>query len=251
MGISLGNGQFASPSDNRWTIQNTPVVADPGDGTDDAFVVNQNGNILWRKGEPGAPGTFSPPITINPGFASRAIAFVPTKSGDLIASVDLQDNAVSLYAYTGGQFVRVGSFATGRASNADRRWRPHRRRHDRPGRPRCRRRHRGGLSRQRPRRLRRGSRRPHRLLAALRHRPGRRRRDGAPRPPRHEPGRRSRHHLSRQWRWHVRRAVILGRRGRPILARYRRRWHDRSHVQRGHGRSRRRHVHEQRKRPDS
>jgi hypothetical protein len=37
----------------------------------------------------------------------------PPQRGDLLASVDLNDNAVSLYAYRGGQFVRVGSLATG------------------------------------------------------------------------------------------------------------------------------------------
>ena len=95
------------------TIQNTPLAADPGDGTEDVFTVNQGGDILWRKGDSQAPGSFSAPVTINPGDPSRAIAFVPTQSNDLLASVDLQDNAVSLYAYNGGQFVRVDSLATG------------------------------------------------------------------------------------------------------------------------------------------
>ena len=113
VGITLGNGRFANPSTGAGSIQNTPLVADPGDGTDDVFIVNQDGNILWRKGNPAALGSFSPPITINPGFPSRAIAFIPSPRGDLLASVDLQDNAVSLYAYTRGQFVRVGSLATG------------------------------------------------------------------------------------------------------------------------------------------
>jgi hypothetical protein len=113
VGINLGNGQFATPSAVADTIQHTPVVADPGDGTNDVFSVDQAGNILWRKGNPAAPGSYSPPVTINPGVPSRDIVFVPTQRGDLIASVDLSDNAVSLYAYQAGQFVRAGLLATG------------------------------------------------------------------------------------------------------------------------------------------
>ena len=56
------------------------MVADPGDGSSDVFVVNQAGDILWRRGEPNSPGAFAPPVTINPGFPSRGIAFVPTRS---------------------------------------------------------------------------------------------------------------------------------------------------------------------------
>ena len=46
----------------------TPLVADVnGDGTDDVLVVDGAGNILYRQGVPGQPGTFEPPVTINPG----------------------------------------------------------------------------------------------------------------------------------------------------------------------------------------
>ncbi len=45
---------------------------------------------------------------------SRDIAWVPnTVDGPLLASVDAQDDAVSLYAYRDGGFVRVGSLTTG------------------------------------------------------------------------------------------------------------------------------------------
>jgi hypothetical protein len=111
--LSLGNGQFADPSTLPDSIQNTPLLADPGDGTQDVFVIDQSGSILWRKGDPGVPGSFGPPVTINPGFPSRDIAFITTERGPLLASVDLKDNAISLYAYSGGGFVRVGSLATG------------------------------------------------------------------------------------------------------------------------------------------
>ena len=78
------------------TIQNTPLAADPGDGTEDVFTVNQGGDILWRKGDSQAPGSFSAPVTINPGDPSRAIAFVPTQSNDLLASVDDETIATAI-----------------------------------------------------------------------------------------------------------------------------------------------------------
>jgi hypothetical protein len=111
--LSLGNDQFADPGTLAASIQNTPLLADPGDGTQDVFVINQSGSILWRPGNPAIPGSFGPPITVNPGFPSRDITFVTTERGPLLASVDLKDNAVSLYQYSGGVFVRIGSLATG------------------------------------------------------------------------------------------------------------------------------------------
>jgi hypothetical protein len=111
--INQGNGRFGAPGAVGGTNRNTPIVADPGDGTDDVFIVNQDGNILWRKGDPAAPGSYSPPITINPGFPSRDLTFVATRQGPVLASVDLGDDAVSLYADRNGQFVRIGSLATG------------------------------------------------------------------------------------------------------------------------------------------
>ena len=48
-----------------------------GDGTDDVLVVDGAGNILYRQGIPGQPGTFEPPVTVNPGTPSRDIAWVP------------------------------------------------------------------------------------------------------------------------------------------------------------------------------
>ena len=111
--LSFGNGEFAPPSELTGAIHDNPLVADPGDGSHDVFVVKQDGDILRRKGRPQAPGSYGPPITINPGDPSRDITLVPTRQGPLLASVDLRDDAIALYAYRGGQFVRVGSLATG------------------------------------------------------------------------------------------------------------------------------------------
>ena len=46
-----------------------PLVADVnGDGTDDVLVVDGAGDILYRQGIPGQPGSFLPPVIVNPGY---------------------------------------------------------------------------------------------------------------------------------------------------------------------------------------
>ncbi len=118
-----GDGSFVDPSQLITTPYATPLVADVnGDGTDDVLVVDGAGNILYRQGVLGQPGTFEPPVTVNPPplpggpnpYTSRDIAWVPnTTDGPLLASVDANDAKVSLYAFRDGTFVRVGSLATG------------------------------------------------------------------------------------------------------------------------------------------
>jgi hypothetical protein len=112
---SDGGGSFADPGQSDTVLLGNPLVAAVnGDGTDDVLIVDGAGDILYRQGIPGQPGTFEPPVTVNPGFPSRDIAWVPdSREGPLLASVDARDNAVSLYAWRDGGFVRVGSLATG------------------------------------------------------------------------------------------------------------------------------------------
>jgi hypothetical protein len=114
--LSNGDGTFAAPGQFVTALRATPVVADvKGDGINDVLVVDGAGDILYRQGIPGRPGTFEPPVTVNPGYPSRDIAWVPnTRDGPLLASVDARDNAVSLYSWRQGGFVRIGSLATGR-----------------------------------------------------------------------------------------------------------------------------------------
>ena len=99
------------------------MVADLNrDGTEDVLVIDAAGAILLRQGIPGEPGTFLPPVTIQPidpstgalEYPSRGIVWVPnTEQGPLLASVDATDNAISLFAYRNGGFVRIGSLPTG------------------------------------------------------------------------------------------------------------------------------------------
>jgi hypothetical protein len=113
--LGLGDGTLAGADLVATTPYSTPLVADlNGDGTDDVAVIDAAGDILYRQGRPQDPGSFDPPVTINPGFPSRDIAFVPeTDQGPILASVDANDDAVSLYAWRAGGFVRIGSLATG------------------------------------------------------------------------------------------------------------------------------------------
>jgi hypothetical protein len=114
--VGNGDGTFSDPSQFATAPHATPLLADVnGDGTDDVLVIDGHGNILYRQGVPGQPGSFEPPVTINPGAPSRDIVWVPrTEQGPVLASVDAHDNFVSLYAWRNGHFARVGSLATGR-----------------------------------------------------------------------------------------------------------------------------------------
>jgi hypothetical protein len=113
--LGVGGGTFVDPGQFDTTPYANPLVADvDGDGTDDVLVVDGSGDILYRQGIPGQTGAYEPPITVNPGFSSRDIAWVPdTLDGPLLASVDAQDHAVSLYSWRNGGFVRIGSLASG------------------------------------------------------------------------------------------------------------------------------------------
>jgi large repetitive protein len=112
--LNLSDGTLANPSTIATSLRATPLVADiDQDGVNAVLVVNQAGNILWRRGRPGAPGSFDPPATVNPVVPARDIAVVSTASGPLIAAVDARNNQVSLYAYRSSQFVRVGQLQTG------------------------------------------------------------------------------------------------------------------------------------------
>jgi hypothetical protein len=113
--LGKGDGTFTAAGQSARTLLATPLLADVnGDGTNDVLLTNSAGDILYRQGVPGQPGSFEPPVIINTGNPSRDIAWISNpKQGPVLASVDAHDNAVSLFAYRDGGFVKVWSLATG------------------------------------------------------------------------------------------------------------------------------------------
>jgi hypothetical protein len=122
--LGNGDGTFSAPGRSDITPTGNPIVADVnGDGTDDVLVVDGSANILYRQGIPGKPGSFEPPVTVNPApvrglpnpYTSRDIVWLPnTDQGPVLASVDAKDNGITFYAYRAGGFVRLnGSLTTG------------------------------------------------------------------------------------------------------------------------------------------
>ncbi len=121
--LSNSEGALADAGQFATTPFATPLVADVnGDGTDDVLVVDGKGDILYRQGIPGQPGNFEPPVTVHPvdpstgvvEYPSRDIVWVRnTLDGPLLASVDAHDDAISLFAFRDGSFVRIGSLVAG------------------------------------------------------------------------------------------------------------------------------------------
>jgi hypothetical protein len=123
VGVLLSvNGTFVAPGSTATSPAANPLAVDVnGDGADDVLIIDPAGGILYRQGRPHEPGTFDPPVVINPvdpvsgaiEFPSRDLAWVPdSDQGPLLASVDATDDAISLFAWRGGGFVRVGSLTT-------------------------------------------------------------------------------------------------------------------------------------------
>ena len=52
-------------------------------------------------------------MIVNPGSPSRAIAFVSSRYGPALASVDANDNAITFFTLSATGFVKVGSLSTG------------------------------------------------------------------------------------------------------------------------------------------
>jgi hypothetical protein len=118
--LSNNDGTFSDPSQVDLVRTETPLVADlngavvNGQPVPDVTVVDAAGQILFRAGRAGESGSFAPPVTVNPpDDPSRDIAFVQTRYGPAIASVDANDNAISFFVLKSSGFVLVAKLATG------------------------------------------------------------------------------------------------------------------------------------------
>jgi hypothetical protein len=92
VGILLGNGDgtFTTTSPTAAVgLRNTPYLADlTGDGFSDSVVLDRSGNILFRKGLPGADNPFAPPVILNPGRPARDLTVLRTATGWAVAAAD-------------------------------------------------------------------------------------------------------------------------------------------------------------------
>jgi hypothetical protein len=113
--LGLGDGTFVPPDAVGTALRSPPVVADlDGDGAADIAVADRAGNVLFRRGRPGEPGTFDPPIVLNPDsrYAARDLAVVATPQGPILAALDAHDSSVSFYSRgADGNLTRTGGLA--------------------------------------------------------------------------------------------------------------------------------------------
>src|SRR5262249_26022605 len=122
--LGNGDGTFSAPGQAVISPKSKPAVADVNrDGTNDVLVVDGAGDILYRQGIPRRPETFAPPVSVQPvdpstgalESPSRDITWVTnTVDGPLLASVDADDDGVSLFAWRDGGFAWIGILPAGR-----------------------------------------------------------------------------------------------------------------------------------------
>ncbi len=113
----LGNGAggFFAPILAPSSLESTPLLAHfSGAQAADSIVLNQRGQILFRKGLTGQPGAFGPPVVLNPGAANAArdVVLGRTASGEwfLVAldgspSADSAQAGFTFYRYANGVFT--------------------------------------------------------------------------------------------------------------------------------------------------
>ncbi len=100
--LGLGGGTFAAPGTVS-AARATPLLADVnGDGRPDVVSVSQDGRILLRLARPDAPGTFAPPVVLNPDPFDVARAVVPVYT----TAPGGRKTFLALAALDGGSLVR-------------------------------------------------------------------------------------------------------------------------------------------------
>ena len=98
--LGTGTGDFVPPVLAPNPVKSTPLVAQLTGPQPDALVLNQQGQILFRRGLADQPGAFAPPVVLNPDpqKAARALALVRSAgSSSLVAALDVKRLAVTLY----------------------------------------------------------------------------------------------------------------------------------------------------------
>jgi hypothetical protein len=88
--LGNGDGSFTPLAPGSGVgSRNTPYLADfTGNDFPDSVVLDRTGNLLFRKGLPGADNPFAPPIILNRGRPGRDLAVLHTATGLALASAD-------------------------------------------------------------------------------------------------------------------------------------------------------------------
>jgi hypothetical protein len=123
--LGTGDGSFVKAGDINIAQHTTLARTDlDGDGVSDLMIVDQGGQILWRRGAAEVPGEFKSPIVLNPGHPVRDIAAIDTVNGKFLLAIDRDGERVSLFRWlnpsgpalaprTPGALLEFGTLATG------------------------------------------------------------------------------------------------------------------------------------------
>src|SRR5262249_46003208 len=99
------------------TTRSTPPVADvTGDGVADVVVLSRAGDILVRQVVPGRPGVHLTPLVVNRALAlprAREVVVLAEGADARLAAVDVGQPTLSVYARSGGRWLRVQQLSAG------------------------------------------------------------------------------------------------------------------------------------------
>src|SRR5262249_5330747 len=114
--LGIGDGTFvSSASELSVDLRNAPYRGDlDRDGTPDTVVLNDGGEILFRRGLPRTDNQFAPPVVLNPGRPAREITLLRTPTGMGVSASDTLGDTVSIYNFTGTTFTRTAVVSAGR-----------------------------------------------------------------------------------------------------------------------------------------
>jgi len=124
-----GTGELLATGQAKAMTHSAPVLGFFTNPTaPDAFALRDNGEILFRGGQPNQPGTFAAPIVVNPGAPARDFTLLLTDQGWQIAALNLATDVasggtstMSLYRLTpDGTFTRTHERQRTRSSASSR-----------------------------------------------------------------------------------------------------------------------------------